>query len=129
MARPWHALSTLRRAGCPDSTQDSLPVAGQALPDGIGYPQGSYESFPRCNRYISSPFPRLLGAGCVPFFRPFFRSPGGAGAEPPEGTVNGGAVVAPLAAALPPGREKRRQDIPVGVGKFVSLHKKLERPT
>ena len=26
-------------------TQDSLPAAGQALPGGIGYPQGSYERF------------------------------------------------------------------------------------
>ena len=34
-------LSTLRRGGCPSTTQDSLPAAGPALPDGIGYPQGS----------------------------------------------------------------------------------------
>jgi len=27
------------------TTQDSLPVAGQALPDGIGYPQGSCKRF------------------------------------------------------------------------------------
>ena len=27
-------------------TQDSLLAAGQALPDGIGYPQGSNERFP-----------------------------------------------------------------------------------
>ena len=27
-------------------TQDSLPAVGQTLPDGIGYPQGSYERFP-----------------------------------------------------------------------------------
>jgi len=28
------------------ATQDSLPAAGQALPGGIGYPQGSIERFP-----------------------------------------------------------------------------------
>ena len=34
-------LSTLRRGSYPPTTQDSLPAAGPALPDGIGYPQGS----------------------------------------------------------------------------------------
>jgi hypothetical protein len=34
--------------GSPQRTQDSLLAAGQALPDGIGYPQGSDERFPRC---------------------------------------------------------------------------------
>ncbi len=29
----------------PATTQDSLPAAGPALPDGIGYPQGSSERF------------------------------------------------------------------------------------
>jgi hypothetical protein len=29
----------------PRKTQNSLPAAGQALPDGIGYPQGCYERF------------------------------------------------------------------------------------
>src|SRR5258707_7130470 len=29
----------------PHATQSSLPAAGQALPDGIGYPQGCYERF------------------------------------------------------------------------------------
>lgn len=40
-----HWLSTLRRPGYPNTTQDSLPVAGQALPGGIGYPQDSNERF------------------------------------------------------------------------------------
>src|SRR5262245_27929043 len=31
--------------GSPHTTQDALPAAGQALPGGIGYPQGSYERF------------------------------------------------------------------------------------
>ena len=29
----------------PHATQNSLPAAGQALPDGLGYPQGCYERF------------------------------------------------------------------------------------
>ena len=32
--------------GSPPPTQDSLPAARQALPGGIGYPQGSDERFP-----------------------------------------------------------------------------------
>lgn len=35
IAWPSDWLSTLRRAGYPRPTQDSLPVAGQALPDGL----------------------------------------------------------------------------------------------
>ena len=45
IAWPGHWLSTLRREGRPSTTQDSLPAAGQALPGGIGYPQGSNERF------------------------------------------------------------------------------------
>src|SRR5437660_8629561 len=45
--------------GYPHRTQNSLPAAGQALPDGIGYPQGSDERFLSCNRYIRSSFPKL----------------------------------------------------------------------
>ena len=41
IARRLISLSTLRRGGHPPTTQDSLPAAGPALPDGIGYPQGS----------------------------------------------------------------------------------------
>ena len=32
----------------PTTTQDSLSAAGPALPDGIGYPQGSYKRFQVC---------------------------------------------------------------------------------
>jgi len=46
------------------ATQDSLPAAGQALPDGIGYPQGSYERF----QITRPPFPSFPGANDVPFF-------------------------------------------------------------
>jgi hypothetical protein len=31
--------------GSPATAQDSLPAAGPALPDGIGYPQGFAERF------------------------------------------------------------------------------------
>ena len=41
IARRLIWLSTLRRGSYPPATQDSLPAAGPALPDGIGYPQGS----------------------------------------------------------------------------------------
>ena len=40
IARPGHSLSTLRREGCPSTTPDSLPAAGQALPGGIRSPTG-----------------------------------------------------------------------------------------
>src|SRR5271157_5010807 len=58
------SLSTLRSGGYPLATQDSLPAAGPALPDGIGYPQDS-------QRKVSSlwlfSFPELLGAMGGPF--------------------------------------------------------------
>jgi hypothetical protein len=41
-------LFFLRPVSRPHKTPDMLPVAGQALPGAIGYPQGSYERFPRC---------------------------------------------------------------------------------
>ena len=58
ITRLQHSLSTLRREGRPSTTQDSFPAAGQALPDGLGYPQGSCERF-RGVSYISSSFPKL----------------------------------------------------------------------
>src|SRR3954452_18320833 len=58
MARPAPSLSTLRSAGYPGTTQDSLPAAGQALPDGAGYPQGPIERFP----LSLPPFPNFPGA-------------------------------------------------------------------
>ena len=41
-----NSLSTLRGAGYPYPTQDSLPAAGQALPDGTFTRKGSAERFP-----------------------------------------------------------------------------------
>ena len=58
ITRLWHWLSTLRRMGRPNTTQDSLPAAGLALPDGLEYPQGSNERF-RGVSYISASFPKL----------------------------------------------------------------------
>ena len=52
------SLSTLRRAGYPYTTQDSLPVAGQALLDGISTRKVPMKGF-KVVGYISSPFPRL----------------------------------------------------------------------
>src|SRR4051794_25220066 len=42
----------------PATTQDSLPAAGPALPDGIGYPQGPCKRF----QAVLSSFSELLGA-------------------------------------------------------------------
>ena len=36
----------------PATTQDSLPAAGPALPDGIGYPQGSNKRFPSSRLFL-----------------------------------------------------------------------------
>jgi len=47
----------------PATTQDSLPAAGPALPDGIGYPLGSNERFHICD---DSPFPSFLAQGRDP---------------------------------------------------------------
>ena len=55
------SLSTLRSAGYPDPTQDSLPAAGQALPDGLSTRRVPMKGF-RAVSYISSPFPKLLAA-------------------------------------------------------------------
>ena len=46
------SLSTLRRASYPNSTQDSLPAAGQALLDGLSTPQGSVERFQSCRLHV-----------------------------------------------------------------------------
>ena len=58
------SLSTLRSAGYPDPTQDSLPVAGQALLDGVHTRKVSVKGF-KVVDYISFPFPKLLGANDV----------------------------------------------------------------
>jgi len=56
--RLWCSLSTLRPGGRPPGTQDSLPAAGQALPDGLSTRRVPMKGF-RVASYISSPFPKL----------------------------------------------------------------------
>ncbi len=60
ITQPQHSLSTLRRMDHSTTTQDSLPVAGQTLPDGLGYPQGSNERFPCCLRLHHFLLPQAL---------------------------------------------------------------------
>jgi hypothetical protein len=63
-SKPFGALShglctgCLRFAGgdCSPSTQDSLPAAGQALPDGIGYPSSPHARF-SCLLHPTPPCP------------------------------------------------------------------------
>jgi hypothetical protein len=52
-----HTLSTLRPAGHPARTQDSLPAVGQTLPGGLSVPLGSSERFLRCLLHRFPPFP------------------------------------------------------------------------
>ena len=52
------SLSTLRSAGCPDPTQDSLPVAGQALLDGVHTRKVPMKDF-KVVIYISFLLPKL----------------------------------------------------------------------
>ena len=68
------SLSTLRSAGYPAPTQDSLPAAGQALPDGLFHPQGSDERFQSCFLHLiplsqaclaQSPYRLPYGTACA----------------------------------------------------------------
>ena len=55
ITRLRHSLSTLRSAGYPNTTQDSLPAAGQALPDRLDYLKGPIERFQRMLSTSSHP--------------------------------------------------------------------------
>jgi len=55
------SLSTLRRAGYPAPTQDSLPAVGQTLLDGL-LPAGSQRKVSGVLLTSHPPFPSLLGA-------------------------------------------------------------------
>ena len=57
------SLSTLRRTGYPATTQDSLPAAGQALPDGLSTRRIPMKGF-KVVDYILFPFPKLCLAQC-----------------------------------------------------------------
>ena len=67
------SLSTLRSAGCPRPTQDSLPAAGQALPDGLS-PARFLRKDSELLSYISFPFPKLCLAQSDTPTRHFFRA-------------------------------------------------------
>ena len=93
---PSHGLGTrclrLVRRGYPPPTQNSLPAAGQALPDGIGYPQGPDERFQTCVLRIIPLSQALPGARtlrmCESRSGPFSPSAGGTCAgtsSPPTG--------------------------------------------
>ncbi|OQB37614.1 MAG: hypothetical protein BWY09_01564 [Candidatus Hydrogenedentes bacterium ADurb.Bin179] len=55
IARLSDSLSTLRSAGCPDATQDSLPAAGHALPGGL-LPARSQRKVSYVNSTLLPPF-------------------------------------------------------------------------
>ena len=55
-------LSTLRSADYSNTTQDSLPVAGQALLARAFHPQGSAERFPSCGLHLIPLSQAWLGA-------------------------------------------------------------------
>jgi len=67
----WHGFGTscLRFARwVPHTrTQDSLLAAGQALPGGIGYSQGSIERFPSCFLHLIPLSQASPGEGRVPY--------------------------------------------------------------
>ena len=56
------SLSTLRRAGYPATTQDSLPAAGQALPDGLSTRRVPTKGFRAASLHLILLSQALLGA-------------------------------------------------------------------
>ncbi len=65
ITRPGHSLSTLRRLDRSTTTQDSLPAAGQALPDGLDTRRVPTKGFRAVSYITSSSFPKLRGARSV----------------------------------------------------------------
>jgi hypothetical protein len=65
MNRPHPAL---RPVGYPDRTQDSLLAAAQALPDGIGYPQGFQRKVSVMLLTSLPPFPGFSWRRLCPLF-------------------------------------------------------------
>ena len=57
IARLSDSLSTLRRADYSDTTQDSLPVAGQALPDGLSTHKIPMKGFKIVSLHLYPPLP------------------------------------------------------------------------
>ena len=60
-----HSLSTLRRVDHSTTTQDSLPVAGHALPDGLDTRRVPTKGFRDVAYIAHPPFPSFCGARCV----------------------------------------------------------------
>ena len=63
------SLSTLRRVRCLTTTQDSLPVAGQALPDGLSTHKIPVKGFKIVSLHVYPPLPSFAwhkpgGPGC-----------------------------------------------------------------
>jgi hypothetical protein len=119
MARLSSSLSTLRTAGRPDGTQDSFPVAGHALPGGIGYPQGSSERFQSCILHLVLLSQALPGATKMPSWQRSspvdrsFLSVGGLrrsrGPVPTANAILAGSLHLPLALGQPRRAHLRRR--------------------
>ena len=64
ITRPMHSLSTLRSAGRPNTTQDSLPAAGQLCRTGLNTCRVPTNGFMRIGHgpMSQSSFPKLRGA-------------------------------------------------------------------
>lgn len=64
ITRPMHSLSTLRNAGRPDATQDSLPAVGQLCRAGAAACRVPTKGFMHSGYgpIMQSPFPKLRGA-------------------------------------------------------------------
>ena len=62
ITRPGHSLSTLRRVDHSTTTQDSLPAAGQALPDGLATRRVPTKGF-RAIYMAHPPFPSFVAQG------------------------------------------------------------------
>ena len=79
ITRLARSLSTLRRAGHPTATQDSLPAGGWPLPGGTSTRWVQSERF-RDGYFITSPFPRLiLAQGASQLIPGVRRTQGGTG--------------------------------------------------
>ena len=63
ITRPGHSRSTLRRVDYSTPTQDSLPAAGQALPDGLATRRVPTKGFRAISYMTHPPFPSFVAQG------------------------------------------------------------------
>ena len=70
ITQPGHSLSTLRRMDYSTTTQDSLPAAGQALPDGLSTRRVPTKGFRANLLHGSFSFPKPRGAKRVTLQQP-----------------------------------------------------------